>query len=154
MQYQNVCLESFGYTLPEIVWSSDDLESRLAPLYERLRLPQGRLELITGISERRFWPEDTLPSGPSVKSGEKAIEVAAEQAELAPGSYDVRRLPRPKTMLEQFNEALAVRSQQVWLNLTSSPIEQLLVQETENLRQIIEMNGQVQALMPARITIE
>jgi len=76
MEYQNVCLESFGYTLPEIVWSSDDIESRLAPLYERLRLPQGRLELITGISERRFWPEDTLPSGPSVQSGEKAIEVA------------------------------------------------------------------------------
>ncbi|MEM8487943.1 MAG: signal peptide peptidase SppA [Bacteroidota bacterium] len=85
---------------------------------------------------------------------ETAIDVAAEQAELAPGSYDIRRLPRPKTMLEQFNEALAVRSQKIWLNLTASPIEQILVQESENLRTIIEMNGEVQALLPTKITIQ
>ncbi len=83
-----------------------------------------------------------------------AIAVAAEQAALESGAYDIRRLPRPKTMLEQFNEALAVRSQQVWMNLTASPVEQFLAQETENMRQILEMNGHVQALLPTRITIE
>ncbi len=73
MRYENVCIEAFGYTLPEEVVTSDALESRLEPLYTRLRLPQGRLELMTGIRERRFWPRGTLPSGPSVCSAEKAL---------------------------------------------------------------------------------
>ena len=46
------------------------------PLYQRLHLPQGRLELMTGISARRFWPPDTLPSDKSVESANKAIAAA------------------------------------------------------------------------------
>lgn len=76
MQFQNVCVESFGYTLPEEIVSSADIEAQLAPLYERLRLPPGRLELMTGIRERRFWAPGTLPSTKSVESGEKAIAAA------------------------------------------------------------------------------
>ncbi len=76
MRYQNVCLEAFGYTLPDEVVTSAELEERLRPLYERLRLPEGRLELMTGIRERRFWPPGTLPSAKSIESGEKAIAAA------------------------------------------------------------------------------
>lgn len=73
MRYQNVCIESFGYTLPEEIVTSDEIERRLQPLYQRLRLPEGRLELMTGISERRFWKPGTLPSDKSVESANKAI---------------------------------------------------------------------------------
>ena len=73
MQYQHVCLESFGYTLPEEVITSAEIERRLAPLYARLQLPEGRLELMTGIQSRRFWPPGTLPSSKSVESAAKAI---------------------------------------------------------------------------------
>lgn len=73
MRYTNVCLEGFGYTLPDEIVSSDEIEARLAPLYERLRLPAGRLELMTGIRERRFWPPGMLPSEMSVQSGAKAL---------------------------------------------------------------------------------
>ncbi len=73
MRYQNVCIESFGYTLPEEVVTSEQLEIALQPVYKRLRLPEGRLELMTGIRERRFWPKGTLPSRPSVSSAERAI---------------------------------------------------------------------------------
>jgi len=74
MRYERVCIESFGYTLPDEVVTSADLENRLAPLYERLRLPEGRLELMTGIRERRFWP-DGMPVGvQSVESADIAIE--------------------------------------------------------------------------------
>ena len=76
MHYNNVCLESFGYTLPDEVVTSDEIELRLAPLYRRLRLPEGRLELMTGIRQRRFWPPGTLPSDPSIASGERAISAA------------------------------------------------------------------------------
>lgn len=76
MRYRHVCLEAFGYTLPDEVVTSSELESRLAPLYQRLRLPEGRLELMTGIRERRFWPRGTRPSDPSVSSAERAIQAA------------------------------------------------------------------------------
>jgi 3-oxoacyl-[acyl-carrier-protein] synthase-3 len=76
MHYSHVCIESFGYTVPPEIITSDEIECRLAPLYERLRLPPGRLELMTGIRERRFWPRGTLPSDVSIVSGERAIAAA------------------------------------------------------------------------------
>lgn len=76
MRYEQVYLESIGYTLPEEVVSSSALEARLAPAYERLRLPPGRLELMTGIAERRFFPEGTRPSDVSVASGRRALAAA------------------------------------------------------------------------------
>ena len=76
MHYQHVCLESFGYTLPEEIVTSVEIERRLQPLYERLRLPEGRLELITGIRERRFWDRGTLPSDKSISSAHSAIQAA------------------------------------------------------------------------------
>jgi 3-oxoacyl-[acyl-carrier-protein] synthase-3 len=76
MRYQNVCLEAFASTLPEEVVTSAEIEARLEPLYRRLRLPEGRLELMTGIVERRFWPPKMLPSEKSVETGEKAIRLA------------------------------------------------------------------------------
>jgi acyl-CoA:acyl-CoA alkyltransferase len=76
MRYRNVCLEVFACTLPEEIVTSAQIEQALAPAYERLRLPAGRLELITGISERRFWPPGTRPSNPSVLTAEKALAMA------------------------------------------------------------------------------
>ena len=76
MQYQSVCLESFGYTLPEQIVTSTQIEADLAPLYDRLKLPPGRLELITGIRERRFWNRGTIASDISMQSAEKAITAA------------------------------------------------------------------------------
>ncbi len=76
MRYENVCLEAFAYTLPEEVVTSAQLEARLEPVYRRLRLPEGRLELMTGIVERRFWPPNMLPSEKSVETAEKAIRQA------------------------------------------------------------------------------
>jgi acyl-CoA:acyl-CoA alkyltransferase len=73
MRYQNVCLESIAYTLPEEIVTSEEIEARLDPLYTRLRLPQGRLELMTGIRERRFWPPGMAISEKSIISAETAI---------------------------------------------------------------------------------
>jgi 3-oxoacyl-[acyl-carrier-protein] synthase III len=76
MRYQRVCLESLGYTLPTEVVTTDELERQLQPVYERLRLPEGRLELMTGIRERRFYAPATAPSTVSVASAERAIEAS------------------------------------------------------------------------------
>src|SRR3954471_373077 len=74
MHFRRVCLEAFGYTLPDEVVTTTELESRLAPLYQRLRLPEGRVELMTGSRERGFFPPDTRPSTISIESARRAIE--------------------------------------------------------------------------------
>ena len=80
MLFRNVCLEAFGYVLPDEVVTSDELERRLAPAYDRLRLPPGRLELMTGIRERRFFPPGISMGRTSGESGRRALAAA----ELAP----------------------------------------------------------------------
>lgn len=73
MLYKNVFVETIAHTLPEEIVSSAEIESRLEPLYTRLRLPEGRLELMTGIRERRFWRPHVLPSVKSIETAEKAL---------------------------------------------------------------------------------
>jgi len=74
MRFANVVIESMGYAVAPDCWSSADIEEKLEPLYERLKLPHGRLELMTGIRERRFWPEGTLPSSASAKAGADVLK--------------------------------------------------------------------------------
>ncbi|MBM4001445.1 MAG: 3-oxoacyl-ACP synthase III [Planctomycetes bacterium] len=81
MLYRHVCLESLGYTLPSEIVTSAQIEARLAALYARLRLPEGRLELMTGIAARRFWPEGAWPSDMSAASARRALEGAEFDAE-------------------------------------------------------------------------
>jgi 3-oxoacyl-[acyl-carrier-protein] synthase-3 len=76
MHYRRVCIESFGYTLPDEIVTTAELERRLAPLYDRLRLAEGRLELMTGIRERRFFPPGTRPSSISIESARNAIDAS------------------------------------------------------------------------------
>ncbi len=76
MRFENVCIESLGVQLPQEAWSSAEIERRLSPLYERLRLPEGRLELMSGIAQRRVWSPGTVPSGPSIASCNAAIDAA------------------------------------------------------------------------------
>lgn len=85
MSLQSVRIESFGYELPPQVWSSALIEEQLASAYERLRLPAGRLELMTGIRERRFWDEPVTASQASAMAGKVVLEktgVARDQIDL------------------------------------------------------------------------
>ncbi len=77
MRFENVVIESIAGEIPPEAWTSADLERRLAPLYERLRLPAGRLELMTGIRERRFWPAAVRPSAASAMAGRRALAASA-----------------------------------------------------------------------------
>jgi len=73
MRYEKVCVESFGYELPDNIVTSLSLEERLAPIYEKFHLSPGRLEMITGIRERRFWDDGMTPSQAGIRAAEKAI---------------------------------------------------------------------------------
>jgi 3-oxoacyl-[acyl-carrier-protein] synthase-3 len=80
MRFDNVCLESLAIALPDEVMTSATIEERLRPLYERLKLPFGRLELMTGIRERRHWTLDTRPSDASARAGRAVLEKTALRA--------------------------------------------------------------------------
>ncbi len=77
MRYSKVYVTSFGYELPPNVISSRNMEERLAPLYERLRLKVGQLEAITGIHERRFWNPGFKVSDGAVTAGRKALAASS-----------------------------------------------------------------------------
>src|SRR5512145_2836770 len=76
LKYDQVCFERFGYVLPERVVTSAELERELAPVYERFGVHEGRLELMSGVRERRFWDEGTRPSDAGTEAGRRALEAS------------------------------------------------------------------------------
>ena len=100
MRFENVCIESLAVALPEETWTSAAIEERLRPLYERLKLPFGRLELMTGIRERRMWPAGTRASAASAAAGRAVLarsQLRAEQVELFIHSAVCRDMLEPAT---------------------------------------------------------
>lgn len=81
MRYSKIKIAGFGYQLPPNIITSEDLEIRLAPVYEKLYLQPGQLEALTGISERRFWDVDFKLSEGAIRSGQLALGNANLSAE-------------------------------------------------------------------------
>ncbi len=76
MRYSRVVLESLGYELAPVVVSSEELEDRLRPAYQKLRIPAGQIAAFTGVLERRWWePRFPVAEG-AVRAGRKALESA------------------------------------------------------------------------------
>ena len=73
MRYKHVCVEAVVHNPAPHVVTSAEIEIQLAPVYERLNLPAGRLELMTGIQERRFYDRGTLPGQISVTTVQNAV---------------------------------------------------------------------------------
>lgn len=83
MKFSRVRINGSAVVVPPIPMTSADIEERLRPLYERLKLPEGRLELMTGIERRHFWEPGILPSQASAEAGAKLLESSAvERSEI------------------------------------------------------------------------
>jgi len=74
MKYSRVYINSMAYELAPEVVSSKDLESRLAPLYQKLRIPVGQLAALTGIEDRRWWPSDHRLSDGAIEAAKKSLD--------------------------------------------------------------------------------
>ena len=74
--FKNTVIKSVSLVKPPRVVTSLEIEARLAPIYDRLKLSAGRLELMTGIRERRFWEPGTRPSSVAARAGLEAIREA------------------------------------------------------------------------------
>ena len=60
---------------PEVV-TSEDIDERLTPFYERTDTRPGLLKSLAGISQRRQWPEGVSFTDAAALAGEKAIAAA------------------------------------------------------------------------------
>jgi 3-oxoacyl-[acyl-carrier-protein] synthase III len=73
MTYETVHLDAMGYELAPVVITSAELEARVAPVYQKLRIAPGQLEALTGIGERRWWQEGFPLSEGAVAAARKAL---------------------------------------------------------------------------------
>jgi 3-oxoacyl-[acyl-carrier-protein] synthase-3 len=73
-RFQHVCLEAFSVHLPDHEVSSAELEDRLSGLYERLRIPFGTLERLSGIRTRRLWDKTVRPSTVATEAARQVID--------------------------------------------------------------------------------
>ena len=100
MRFRHACIESLAAVLPDEIWTSTQIEERLRPVYERLKLPFGRLELMTGIKERRMWPAGMQPSDASAAAGRAVLKQSIakpEQIEVFIHSAVSRDMLEPAT---------------------------------------------------------
>ncbi len=101
MKYSRVYVDAIGYELAPVVVTSAEIEQRLAPLYEKLKISPGQLESWTGISERRWWPEGY----PLTSGATEAARRALEHSNVA--SQDIGVMIYAGVCREQFEPATA-----------------------------------------------
>ena len=73
-RFEHVRLESFGLNFPDSLLSSQEIEERIAPVYERLRIPTGTLERVSGVATRGMWSTDVTPSSMATVAARKALD--------------------------------------------------------------------------------
>jgi 3-oxoacyl-[acyl-carrier-protein] synthase III len=126
VRFSKVRIAALGHEVPPATLTSLDIEARLAPVYERLKLHPGRLELMTGIQARRYWPEPVTPSLVAARAGRQALLRSGVPAEalgcvvhasvcrdfLEPATanvvHDALGLPRSCQVLDVSNACLGV----------------------------------------------
>lgn len=72
----NTVIEAIAYELPPHRVTSDSIEQQFSNTLNRLAIPVGTLERLTGIRERRFWDPDVMPSDVATIAANKVINLA------------------------------------------------------------------------------
>jgi len=122
MKFKNVVISSFAYHLPDQIMTSVEIEDRLAPVYERLKLPAGRIEMMTGIKERRYWPPGTMPSDLSTQAARNLFQknsVKPEQIDLLIHASVCRDFLEPSTS-SIVHHNLGLRSDIMFFDLSNA----------------------------------
>ncbi len=103
MKYSRVFIDAIGYELPAEVVTTEELESRLRPVYQALHLAEGQLEALTGIVERRWWEPGYPLSRGAVQAAHKALALSHVRPQ------DVEVLIYAAVCREEFEPATACR---------------------------------------------
>ena len=73
MRFENVSIVSLAHVDGPIRMPSSEIEARIKPTMDRLGIRQGLLQHLSGIHERRFWPEEVQPSECATLAAKEAI---------------------------------------------------------------------------------
>lgn len=138
------------------------LENNIEDVYDHflMRVANGRgmsTEEVDAVAQGRVWSgQDALRVGLVDTLGTlgDAVRIAAQKAGMGDGPYRVRTLPRMKTFLERFNEALYGQAATMWMDLTTSPAERMLIEQRRVLQDLARTHGTAQARLPVDIRIE
>lgn len=79
-RFKNVCIEALATYFPSQELTSAELEDSIAPVYQKLGIPFGTLERLTGVASRRWWPATEFPS----RVGTEAAKIAIEESGIDP----------------------------------------------------------------------
>src|SRR5262249_20914165 len=102
-KYNRVFVDAIGYELAPVVVTSRELEDRLRPAFQTLLIPEGQLEALTGIIERRWWEPGFPLSEGAIAAAKKALAASM----VAADAIDV--LIYAGVCREQFEPATACR---------------------------------------------
>src|SRR5690554_3397770 len=82
VKFENVAVAGLAEMRAPRVISSAEIESRLEPALTRAGLPtRGLIYQLTGIAERRVWPEGVMASVPAAMAGRRALERSGVERE-------------------------------------------------------------------------
>ncbi|MBN1866741.1 3-oxoacyl-ACP synthase III [Candidatus Sumerlaeota bacterium] len=73
MRYTKAHIDTIAYELPPQVVTTEELEARLAPVYDALHIAPGQLEHMTGVRERRWWEPGFRVSNGAIAAARKAL---------------------------------------------------------------------------------
>ena len=73
-RFSNIAISGLAHCDADVVVTSTEIESQIAPTMERLNVPLGLLEGLTGIVTRRFWKEGVVPSDAAALAAEKVLD--------------------------------------------------------------------------------
>ena len=135
-------------------WIDETYQDFLQKVSDSRGIPAAQVD---SIAQGRIWAGvDALRIGlvDSLGSLKDAIRIAAEKAELGEGPYSVKVLPRPKTFIEELTSAMNARAANVWLGLTRSPAEQMILRQAKTLSAMMNGTREPQARMLLDVAIE
>lgn len=76
MKYSTVFIDAFGYELAPHIVTSEEIEKKLAPFFQKMGFAPGQIEALTGIKERRYWDKDHTLAEHAAIAGQRALDEA------------------------------------------------------------------------------
>lgn len=73
-RFRNVVIDAMAFQSTGTEVTSSQIEDRLAPLFEALKLPFGTLERLSGVVTRNWWPVQQAPSLGAIGAAREALE--------------------------------------------------------------------------------
>jgi 3-oxoacyl-[acyl-carrier-protein] synthase-3 len=99
MDEMNISLKAIDYLEPDEFISSEDIENQLSPVYDRLKLPYGRIQMQTGIDFRGVY-HDKKPSDISIGAAKNLFKnhsIKPEEIDLLVHASVCRDFLEPST---------------------------------------------------------